>query len=149
MKKIITAICLLMVMMIGGCTQNNGYIGPIFGSWALMEVSADGVPLEIEKETVFSFQNEVVRVTQVDYDPFAVEVKYGNFSISDDVLSLTFLTHLGPNGEGYGFMMPHWLYFPKNMMPLRFDIKELKGSKMVLVINDGSRELTYSFKKTW
>lgn len=148
MKKLYS-ICLLIILAVGGCTQNNGYIGPIFGSWSLMEISADGKPLEMTAETVFSFQNEVVRIEDVSNFPNKGVIKFGNFSISDDVLSLTFLTELSPSGEGYGFLMPSWLYFPEGEMPLRFDIKKLKGSNMVLVLNNGERDLTYSFKKTW
>lgn len=149
MKKFFIAVCISTILAVCGCTQNNGYIGPIFGSWSLMEISVDGVPLEMQKPTVFSFQNEVVRVMQIAENPFEGETRYGNFSISDDILSIKFLTELDPDVDSYRFLMPSWLYFPSGEMPLRFDIKELKGSKMVLVLYDGSRDLTYSFEKTW
>lgn len=149
MKKLVSVICVLMLIGVCGCTQYNGYIGPIFGSWSLMEISVDGDPLELERETVFSFQNEVVRVTQVSDNPFAGENRYGNFLISDGILSLKFVLELTPEGQGYNFLVPNWLYFPKDVMPLKFEIKELKGSKMVLVLNDGTRDITYRFSKTW
>lgn len=148
MKKLYS-ICLLIILAVSGCTQNNGYIGPIFGSWSLMEISADGEPLAMTGETVFSFQNEVVRIEDVSNFPNKGVIRFGNFSIIDDVLSLKFLTELSPSGEGNSYMMPTWLYFPEGEMPLKFDIKKLKGSNMVLVLTDGERDLTYSFKKTW
>lgn len=149
MKKFFTAISVIALLSICGCSQNNGYIGPIFGSWALIELSSGGEPLELTQNTVFSFQNEVIRISQITENPYEGAIRYGNFQITDDILSLTFLTELTPNGEGSRFLMPSWLYFPKNVMPLRFDIKELKGNKMVLVLNDGTRDVTYKFSKTW
>ncbi|MDE6631613.1 MAG: lipocalin-like domain-containing protein [Muribaculaceae bacterium] len=149
MKAFFSAISVILFMSICGCTQNNGYIGPIFGSWSLKELSSGSEHLELTKETVFSFQNEVVRISQISENPYAGVSRYGNFTISDEYLSLTFLTELTPDGEGSRFLVPSWLYFPKDVMPLIFKIKELKGNRMVLVLNDGTKELTYSFAKTW
>ena len=149
MKKIYTAFLLFIVMTVCGCTQNNGHIGPIFGSWALMEITADGEPLELINETVFSFQNEVVQVIRIDDAQFDKEIKYGNFKVSDETLSLTFLTQMTPDGEGYGFLMPSWLYFPKGHMPLMFDIDELNGKRMKLSIENQGKIFTYRFERTW
>lgn len=149
MKKIYTTLLLLLIMSVCGCTQNDGHIGPIFGSWSLMEISKDGVPLELNKETVFSFQNEVVRISQVSEDPYAGETRYGNFTKSDKVLTLKFLSELTPEGSGYTFLMPNWLYFPEGVTPLDFEIKELNGKRMVLVLDYNGEKLTYKFEKTW
>lgn len=148
MKKILASLSLILVMLLCGCTQNNGYIGPVFGSWSLVAISGDETSLEKEGETVFSFQNEVVQVVLIQSD-FKKIVRYGNFSISDDILSLKFMTELTPDGDGGGFLMPSWLYFPQNEMPLKFIIKELNRKRMILVLNDGTKELTYTFEKTW
>ncbi len=149
MKKLYIIFSLFILLIFSGCTQYNGHIGPIFGSWSLMEISENGNPLELQDETVFSFQNEVVRVDKVSSNPSGRSTKYGNFQLTDNELSLSFLQGLLPDGEGAGYLMPSWLYFPTNMMPLRFDVKKLTGSKMILVLHDGSRDLTYTFEKTW
>lgn len=149
MKKFYLIFSLFILLIFSGCTQYNGHIGPIFGSWAVVDISENGAPLELKEETVFSFQNEVVRVEKVSANPDKRSTKYGNFILSDNELSLNFLQAVLPDGEGAGYLVPSWLYFPKNMMPLRFDVKTLNGSKMILVLHDGSNDLTYTFDRTW
>lgn len=148
MKKIFAPVLFIMLISLCGCTQNNGYIGPVFGSWSLVGIYEDETPLETEGETVFSFQNEVVQVVHIQSE-FKKITRYGNFSISDDILALKFITELTSDGAGGSFLMPTWLYFPSDEMPLKFRIKELNGKRMILVLNDGTKELTYSFEKTW
>lgn len=149
MRKFCFVIRMLVILSICGCTQNNGYIGDIFGSWALMEVKADGIPLDLEKETVFSFQNKVVRIMKVSDNPFERDAKYGNFSISDDVLTLKFQTELSPDGDGNQFLMPGWVYFPEGEMPLVFEVRTLNGSRMELAIDNRGETYVYKFDRTW
>ena len=147
-RKICTLLFFFILISAGGCTQNNGYIGPVFGSWSLVEISEDGEPLPLNDETVFSFQNEVVQVMRI-ISSFDREFRYGNFSISDDVMSFRFIKDLSPDGKGQDFLMPSWLYFPDDEMPLRFQVKELKGNRMVLEHISGGSVLTYKFNRTW
>lgn len=149
MKKYFIAVFVAVLMAVCGCTQNNGHIGPVFGSWSLTEISVDDAPLELQGETVFSFQNEVVRVIQMTSGQTVETVRYGNFSLSDDVMSLRFLTELNSDGEGYQFMMPSWLYFPQGTMPLVFEVRTLGGSRMVLALDNEGKTYTYGFSKTW
>lgn len=148
MNKLLTPLLFLLILMGYGCTQNNGYIGPVFGSWSLTEISEDGVSLEMTGETVFSFQNEVVQIVRFDSE-FSRLTRYGNFTVSDDVMTMTFMTELTPENQGYQFLMPAWLYFPTGKMPLVFEIKTLKGSKMVLSLDDGRKTYVYTFSRTW
>lgn len=148
MNKLLTLFLLLLMLAGTGCTQNNGYIGPVFGSWSLIGISEDGIPLALTDETVFSFQNEVVQV-QLIKSEFERVLRYGNFSISDDVMTMTFLTRLEPGQDGYEFLMPMWLYFPVGEMPLMFEVKKLKGNSMELAIDNGGKTYTYVFSKTW
>ncbi len=148
MNKLLMPLLMLFMLVAGGCTQNNGYIGPVFGSWSLVGISEDGNPLKLDSETVFSFQNEVVQIELIESD-FQRTTKYGNFTLSEDVMTMTFLTELGPDGQGYSFLMPTWLHFPSGQMPLRFEVKTLKGSKMVLAIDNDGKTLVYTFDRTW
>lgn len=147
MKKLYLAF-IFPLLFIFGCTQYNGHIGPIFGSWALMEISKDGVPLEMKDETVFSFQNEIVKVTKLATPPFSETYRYGNFSISDDILTLKFQKEPTDKDSNL-FLTPTWLFFPEDGNPIPFDIKKLDGGKMELDMISDSERYTYKFKKTW
>ena len=151
MKKCIRLIFMLMsIWILNGCTQNNGYIGPIFGSWSLISISEDGIPLKLEDETTFSFQNKIVQVMKYREPPYTGTgtTKYGNFTISDDVLTMQFQLKL-PDIDNYVYMTPDWLYFPMDGKPIHFDIKKLNGSKMILTLATDKGELEYRFDKTW
>lgn len=131
-----------------GCTQYNGYIGPIFGSWALMEISEDGLPLTMDEETVFSFQNQVVQVIKRAEPPFPSAYRYGNFVKTDDTLTLKFQTSPTESGSQM-YMTPDWLHFPADEMIIVMDIKKLDSKEMVLDLISGPSHLQYRFARTW
>lgn len=139
---------LLSLMAAGGCTQYNGHIGPIFGSWALVEIAEDGTSLELEDETVFSFQNEIVQVIRLDDPPYETTVRYGNFSITDETLTLKFQNFPTVTGS-YMYLTPDWLHFPRGGNPIEFDVRKLSGSEMRLVLDNGGKTYEYNFRKTW
>ncbi len=148
MKKSFIAFIVLSLSLLCGCTQYNGHIGPIFGSWALVDVTEDGSNVSLDDETVFSFQNEVVQVLRLTDAPYEVEARYGNFSISDEYLTLKFQSQ--PTADGsYKYMVPDWLYFPEDGKPIQFDVRKLNGSEMILSLDSGSKVLVYTFKKTY
>ena len=148
MKNIYALVLLISIFILNSCTQNNGYIGPIFGSWSLVSISEDGVPIQLEDETVLSFQNEVVQVSRLVNPPYTIEVRYGNFSIDDDVLTLKFQAL--PTSDGsYMYTTPDWLHFPMDGNPIHFDVKKLNGSKMILILTSEKNKLEYSFDRTW
>ena len=148
MNRLLIPIILILMLMGFGCTQNNGYIGPVFGSWSLVSISRDGHQLPLNGETVFSFQNEVVQVELIKSE-FERVLRYGNFSISDDVMTMKFLSGPDPEHDGYEFIMPTWLYFPVGEMPLRFDVRKLSGKAMELAIDNDGDVYLYEFSKTW
>lgn len=148
MKKIYHLVLLLSLAVLCGCTQYNGHIGPIFGSWSLVSVTEDGVPLDLVDETVMSFQNEVVRVVRLVDPPYYVTNRYGNFTLSDNVLTLRFQTEPTASGSQI-YMTPDWLHFPLGVVPLRLDVRKLTGSEMVCCIDEGNHTMVYYFRKTW
>ncbi|MDE6378947.1 MAG: lipocalin-like domain-containing protein [Muribaculaceae bacterium] len=147
MKKLL-ALFFVLTLLAAGCTQNNGHIGPVFGSWALDGITENGDPLELQDETVFSFQNEVVQVIRI-HSSFEIEARYGNFSIEGDIMQFKFLTELPSEGQGVRFLMPSWLYFPEGEMPLRFDVRKLDGSRMILALEHDGKVYVYTFSRTW
>lgn len=138
----------LSLTLMCGCTQYNGHIGPIFGSWSLVGITEDGLPLELADETVFSFQNEVVRVVKLVNPPYYALSRYGNFTLSSDVLTLRFQSEPTPS-DSHLFLTPDWLYFPQDGSPIIFEIRKLSGSEMVLALDNDGKTYVYSFKKTW
>lgn len=148
MKKIFFS-SLLLILVICGCTQNNGHIGPIFGSWTLIEICENGAPIDSDKaETVFSFQNEIVEVAHLTEPPFSTAYKYGNFTLSGNTLILKFSAEPTIDGS-HQFMTPTWLHFPENGEPIRFDVRKLDGKEMVLDMAYDGIKYTYCLKKTW
>ena len=138
----------LLLPILAGCTQYNGYIGPIFGSWSLVGIAEDGDQLELTDETVFSFQNEIVQVVRLDDPPFEITVRYGNFTITESVLTMKF-QNLPTLTGSHMYMTPYWLHFPPDGKPIEFEIRKLTGSEMCLVLDNDGILYEYSFKKTW
>lgn len=144
-----TLIMLIMAFLgLCGCTQYNGHIGLIFGSWSLVEISENGIPLKMDDMTVFSFQNEVVQVLLRADDPMPSITRYGNFVKTDDKLILKFQTK-PTEGDSYMYMTPYWLHFPLDEDAILMDIKKLTGKEMILVLETGPNPLQYKFTRTW
>lgn len=148
MKKTIFAIVVSALTLLSGCTQYNGHIGPIFGSWALTGMTEDGQPLPLDGETVFSFQNEVVQVVRLQEPSIPKATRYGNFTITEDKLILRFQAHPTESGN-YLYITPDWLHFPQDGEPMVFEIVKLNGGKMVLTLDTDGVRLDYTFTKTW
>lgn len=148
MKKLYFAILAISLSLLCGCTQYNGHIGPIFGSWALVEMTEDALPVEVPYETVFSFQNKVVRVMRLVDPPFSAGTNYGEFTLSDDLLTLNFQPLPTPSGSGM-YMTPDWLHFPQGGVPVRLDVRHLTGSQMTLSLDNDGKTYVYYFEKTW
>lgn len=69
-SKILTLIVTVLTLTLGGCTQNNGHIGPLFGVWRLDTVTADGVLTmdgvtdDGETYITWAFQGDIICVQQ-------------------------------------------------------------------------------------
>lgn len=140
------------IALLPSCTQNNGHIGPLFGSWHLEAMTCDGENIAQPKgtDTYWNFQGAVINVLLVDtmYESFFY---IGTWEFeSDDMLALDF-THRSDIAEpGTGFYeAPAWMGFPANEV-LRLDVCRLDGSHMTLGwTSDEGKKYTYNFNKTW
>ncbi|MDE7419898.1 MAG: lipocalin-like domain-containing protein [Muribaculaceae bacterium] len=141
-------IVISLLLGLCGCTQYNGHIGPIFGSWSLIEISEDGVALKMKEETTFSFQNQIVEVIKREDSSFSTTYRYGNFEKTDNLLILKFQTSPTSTGNT-AYMTPDWIYLPLDETSIPMDIKELNGKKMELVLTSGPKTLQYTFVRTW
>lgn len=144
MKKIRhIAFAVLLPLLLWGCTQNNGHIGPLFGSWHLESMSCDGSPLAQPDgtDTYWKFQGSLVEVI-LSKGFYETEFYTGIFTRDGQVLSVSFPPTNAPD-------TPQWMGFAPQS-PLRLDIERLAGSEMNLKwTSDEGKVYIYNFKKTW
>lgn len=109
-KRIGLALAVMVMMWCVSCTRNNGDIGNWFGTWQLMQISADGTPdTDYEKNIFWKFQNNIICMVRVvtDYGDNTRYQRWGTWEESDGVLLLNFTysddsnsQEKGENGSG-------------------------------------------------
>ena len=93
-RNIIFAATLIILSTLASCTQNEGYIGDLFGIWRLEEVT-DGTTVE-ECDTIFmAFQADVFQVRRVDYTSYDYTLFTGLYTRTDQLMQCNFLNHNG------------------------------------------------------
>lgn len=93
-KNIIFAATLIILSTLASCTQNEGYIGDLFGIWRLEEIT-DGTTVE-ECDTIFmAFQADVFQVRRVDYTSYDYTLFTGLYTRTDQLMQCNFLNHNG------------------------------------------------------
>lgn len=93
-KNIIFAATLIILSTLASCTQNEGYIGDLFGLWRLEEIT-DGTTVE-ECDTIFmAFQADVFQVRRVDYTSYDYTLFTGLYTRTDQLMQCNFLNHNG------------------------------------------------------
>lgn len=153
MKKI--ALGILAVIVAGivwtACTQNNGRIGTLFGSWSLEEMTCDGtiVPLpDGAAGATVSFQGGGA-VFQLLYGPDYCENSTCTWTRLDNSIVFDFNHTAGGSEPGTGHLAPPaWLRF--SALTETIHIIELNGSHFYFgrTGNDGL-VYTYKFNRTW
>lgn len=96
MKKttIFTPLLIILLSALTACTQNEGYIGDLFGLWRLEEIS-DGTTVE-ECDTIFmAFQADVFQVRRVNYISYDYTLFTGLYTRTDNLMQCNFLNHNG------------------------------------------------------
>ena len=135
-----------LVMLACGCTQNNGSIGVLYGSWVVDNLTvADGgeMPEGYEPDKCFlSFQNNIVRAT-LDTGHHTFIKRFGTWENSGDYLLLNFTY-----GE-WTYDAPSWLGFSSEEV-MRLKYVEESSSRIVLEwVNPQGAKYTYYLKKTY
>ena len=93
-RNIIFAATLIILSTLASCTQNEGYIGDLFGIWRL-EAITDGTTVE-ECDTIFmAFQADVFQVRRVDYTSYDYTLFTGLYTRTDQLMQCNFLNHNG------------------------------------------------------
>ncbi len=138
-KKIIYGILLSLFLgiTVTSCTQNDGYIGPIFGKWQLTEMWK-GETVTPHDSIYYNFQTSVIMVQVVHRNGLEnlTDGYYGNFVKEDDTLK-------------FSLTEPSW--FPVtlpailNLEPMGlehvnvFHIEKLTSSQMILTRGEDER----------
>ena len=83
---------LLAAVLLCSCTQNNGHIGKLFGTWVLTERLADGAAIEkpYDADAYMSFQNNIVHFRTVENNYDLIEYKTATWIRMGDSLSFDF-----------------------------------------------------------
>ncbi len=143
MKKLRSTYTLLYILLLTvctACTQNNGYIGSLFGTWALTSMTVNGETPKTFKsdDTFWSFQNTIINVQQVA-DHYQYVSHYGTWEESDGQLLLNFTHSDDVNAAGEGpYLAPTWIGFPKNeIVELTYVTKKSRHMELTWTNRDG------------
>lgn len=150
MKKL-RFILLISLLLAVGCTQNHGYIGRLFGSWYLYEMTENGdvVDIAIYGETFWSFQRNLVEMNVAS--PYGDGNKhYGSFTETDTELIFNFNHKYGDNAPGTaGYGPPTWMGLPgTDNVVLTYIIKENKRMALSYTNAEGT-VYEYYLRKTY
>ena len=123
--------CLLIIAIFPAC-QNEGYIGDLYGQWALKKSSVDAKVKEHDG-LFFSFQGKVVWAKRVNYGSHTYGDVVGSFEHRGDSLIMKFVQqneYTSPSSliEGeFGF---------KDYENVRLLIRNVDASSLLLVSGD-------------
>ncbi len=142
---ILTAFCC------AGCTQNNGRIGRLFGSWVLETALINGKPIELPagSNTYWSFQADIIRVT-LEEEHYVAQSRYGTFrELPGEVLQLRFdySDDGSPAGSGSN-AAPEWMGFPASGT-FNLQSSDVGGKLKLMYYRTPEETLVYYFAKTW
>ena len=144
------AVCVLCIFLSGACTQNDGHIGPLFGSWSLNSMSVDGELRESSDGhfTTMSFQSDIVMFVCAD-ELHNTSKSYATWSEHNDILTLNFSHYSDDIAEGTdAFGPPPCLDMPAGISD--YQISKLNSSVLELIrVSGDGRVYIYKFKKTW
>lgn len=142
-------LAVLAALTLGACTQNNGHIGKLFGSWVLTECLGDGTSVDkpYDAEAYMSFQNNIVHFRTVENSYDLIEYKTATWKRIGDTLSFDF-DHTSDAGDPSLYSAPAWME-PVGKEAV-MTINRLDGSRLELMrtADDGVIYI-YKFDKTW
>lgn len=151
MKRLIYILLAALALISGGCTQSEGHIGTMFGSWVLTDMIIDGQPTQSQSDdyTTMSFQSNIVNFKLVDGRGYATG-RWGTWTRLDNRLTFDFThsTDANPSGAG-AYQGPTWLGFPAQGV-VTVEITQLTDSHFDFIRRTDNEEVViYKFERTW
>jgi len=135
----------------GGCTHNNGDIGPLFGTWVLDKMTVDGQEANLGPEHTFlQFQGKIVMAKLIDDRHSLLFYSVGTWEREGDEMFLDYTHHDDEFEAGTGqYSAPDWLLLTTNSIN-RLKVLSLDNKYMRLqfTTQDG-RTAIYNFRKTF
>lgn len=143
-------ILFLFCLLLSACTQNHGYIGRLFGSWYLYEMTCDGATVDIAQhgDTFWSFQSELIMVS-TEYDMYTQQKTYGTWNETDDKLILNFSYTYDAGGSVSAYDPPAWLGFPKADNIVLLYLEKNKKSMSFRYTDADGKVYEYFLRKTF
>lgn len=140
-----------VLIAVTACTQNNGNIGHLFGSWVLQSATLNGefYPMPSGTHTYWSFQADIIRII-LEEEHHVAGSSYGTFQeLPHGIMRVNFTYSDNSNPEGSGiYSAPLWMGFPASGV---FDLTVSgSGDRLdITYIKSPSEVFIYKFSKTW
>ena len=121
---------LFLGIVVTSCTHNDGYIGPLFGKWQLIEMWENGT-MTPHDSLYYNFQSSVIKLQLVHR---GTENYFGSYVRENDILK-------------FKIMEPSWFEFKPDLSVFKlemdkeytFYIEKLTSSKMILTRGEDER----------
>lgn len=139
---------LLLSLLAFGCSHNDGDIGPLFGTWRLESVTADGADVDLHEDGSllidWRFQSHLIQIQTV-FEHYSYQNVMGTWQMTehpDRILALDFSGH---NVDGTGFYTPpSQLHLVRGgVTPLTIERLNGKDLRLSYTSADG---VTYAYK---
>ena len=126
---------LFLGIVVTSCTHNDGYIGPLFGKWQLIEMWENGT-MTPHDSLYYNFQSSVIKLQLVQRGGIenTTENYFGSYVRENDILK-------------FKIMEPSWFEFKPDLSVFKlemdkeytFYIEKLTSSKMILTRGEDER----------
>lgn len=139
-----------VAVLLGGCTQNHGHIGRLFGSWYLYAMTCNGAEEDIAVygDTFWSFQSNLIMMT-TESEHYQVHKSYGTWTETDDALILDFSYTYEDTSADNAYNPPVWIGLPKAAdIVLEYMVKSNKDMSLRYVDAEGNI-YEYFLRKTY
>lgn len=146
-NTLLTLAMSLMCILLCGCTQNNGHIGKLFGSWGLTSMMIDAEPYAPGGETTLSFQSNVaVFIRNTGDHTYANRVC--TWSRNDGQITFDFEHHDDKTDPGADvYAPPGWLLLDD--LKITMTITRLDNGHLDMVYVKDGKAYIYKFERTW
>lgn len=147
MKRLSYIFLLAAALLLGACTQNNGQIGPWFGTWRLDRIDIDGnADKAYPGNVIWKFHSDIVAIIAVDDIEHDAIPAWGTWSEENGVLTLNFTYSDTDNPNQWDkYTPPASTHIPAGIS--RLDIVSLSTARIILKYVSSDATYTYYLKK--